>query len=73
MANLRKTKLALDDPKEMLNLDADAGLVFFNLVGDSVRGFFKVQGFALSWEHGHIPNDISSGIIESDTLNQLGN
>ena len=62
VANLRKTKLALDDPKGVLNLGADAGLAFFNLVGDGVQWIFKVQGFALSRAHGHMLSDICSGI-----------
>ncbi len=55
VAHLRMPELALNDPKRMFDLGADAGLDVFELVEHSAHGRGFVQSFALARAHRHMP------------------
>lgn len=49
------TELALDDPKRMFDLGADAGLGLFQFLQDGTHGSVFFQGPALARHHGNVP------------------
>ena len=58
IANLAMPELALDDPKRMLDLGADAGLDLLQLLLERVDGPVLVHPSALARHHGDVPVDV---------------
>ena len=58
IANLAMPELALDDPKRVLDLGADAGLDLLQLLLERVDGSILVHHSALARHHGNVPVDV---------------